>query len=86
MRAALDAGLPITSMAVWDKQWIGPGGSQGLRPSYEMFALMAQPDFAVKDRGIPDVWQSQGRQLQGVRPPGREARAARAAHPLDVRA
>lgn len=58
MRAALDAALPITSMAIWDKQWIGPGGSQGLRPSYEMFALMAQPDFAIKDRGLPDVWQS----------------------------
>lgn len=57
MRAALDAGLPVTSMAIWDKQWIGPGGTQGLRPSYEMFALMAQPDFAVKDRGIADVWQ-----------------------------
>jgi DNA modification methylase len=57
MRSALDAGLPVTSMAVWDKQWIGPGGTQGLRPSYEMFALMAQPDFAVPDRGIPDVWQ-----------------------------
>jgi site-specific DNA-methyltransferase (adenine-specific) len=56
MRAALDAGMPITSMAVWDKQWIGPGGPQGLRPSYEMFALMAQPDFTVRDRGIPDVW------------------------------
>lgn len=57
MRAALDAGLPITSMMVWDKQWIGPGGVQGLRPSYELVALLAQPDFAVKDRGIPDVWQ-----------------------------
>jgi site-specific DNA-methyltransferase (adenine-specific) len=57
MRAALDAGLPITSLMVWDKQWIGPGGVQGLRPSYELVALMAQPDFAVKDRGVPDVWQ-----------------------------
>jgi DNA modification methylase len=57
MRAALDAGLPITSMLVWDKQWIGPGGVQGLRPSYELVALMAQPDFAITDRGTPDVWQ-----------------------------
>lgn len=57
MRAALDAGLPVTSMAVWDKEWIGPGGVQGLRPSYELFALMAQPDFAIPDRGLADVWR-----------------------------
>lgn len=57
MRAASDARLPVTSLLVWDKQWIGPGGSQGLRPSYELVALMAQPDFAIPDRGVPDLWQ-----------------------------
>jgi DNA modification methylase len=57
MRAALDAQLPITSVAVWDKEWIGPGGSQGLRPSYEMFVLMAQEGFAVANRGVPDVFR-----------------------------
>jgi DNA modification methylase len=57
MRAALDARLPVTSMAVWDKEWIGPGGVQGLRPAYELFALLAQPDFAIKDRSTPDVWR-----------------------------
>ncbi len=57
MRAALDAEVPITSTMVWDKEWIGPGGSQGLRPSYELCAVMAKPDFAIKDRGIPDVWR-----------------------------
>lgn len=57
LRAALDAGLPVTSMAVWDKEWIGPGGSQGLRPSYELIALLAQPEFSIEDRGIPDVWR-----------------------------
>src|SRR5690606_39612471 len=36
MRAAIDAGLPVTSLLVWDKEWIGPGGTQGLRPSYEV--------------------------------------------------
>lgn len=35
MRAAMDADLAVTSMLVWDKEWIGPGGKQGLRPSYE---------------------------------------------------
>lgn len=57
MRAALDASLPITSVMVWDKEWIGPGGSQGLRPAYEMCALLAQPGFAIADRGTPDVWR-----------------------------
>lgn len=57
MRAAVDAGLPLTSLLVWDKQWIGPGGSQGLRPSYEVVALLAKPGFAVPNRGVPDVWQ-----------------------------
>jgi site-specific DNA-methyltransferase (adenine-specific) len=57
MRAATDAGLPITSMMVWDKEWIGPGGSQGLRPAYELCGLFAKPDFAIPDRGIPDVWR-----------------------------
>lgn len=57
MRAAIDAEMPITSMMVWDKQWIGPGGPQGLRPSYELCALLAKPEFQIKDRGIPDVWR-----------------------------
>ena len=57
MRAAVDAQMPLTSMLVWDKQWIGPGGVQGLRPSYELVALLAKPGFAIEDRGTPDVWQ-----------------------------
>lgn len=55
MRAALDAGMPLTSLAVWDKEWIGPGGPIGLRPSYELVALLAKPEFAVPDRGVADV-------------------------------
>lgn len=55
MRAAVDAGLPVTSLAVWDKEWIGPGGPQGLRPSYEVVALLAKPGFRVPDRGVADV-------------------------------
>jgi len=57
MRAAMDAEMPITSMMVWDKQWIGPGGPQGLRPSYELCALLAKPEFQIADRGIADVWR-----------------------------
>ena len=57
MRAAVDAQMPLTSMLVWDKQWIGPGGVQGLRPSYELVALLAKPGFAIEDRTTPDVWR-----------------------------
>lgn len=55
MRAAIEAQLPITSCAVWDKQWIGTGGTQGLRPSYEMVALFCRPDAAISDRSVADV-------------------------------
>lgn len=57
MNAGLRANLAITSLMVWDKEWIGPGGSQGLRPSYELCALMGKPDFAIPDRGVPDIWR-----------------------------
>lgn len=57
LRAAVDAQMAITSMLVWDKEWIGPGGSQGLRPSYELVALMAKGEFAIPDRGLPDIWR-----------------------------
>lgn len=54
-KAAFDADWQIESLLVWDKEWIGPGGLRGLRPSYELVALMAQPGFAISDRGIPDI-------------------------------
>ena len=54
-KASCDAGWPIESMLVWDKSWIGPGGSRGLRPSYELVALWAMPDFAISNRGLPDI-------------------------------
>lgn len=57
-KASCDEAWPIESLLVWDKQWIGPGGMRGLRPSYEMVALFAMPDFSVDDRGIPDIRRS----------------------------
>ncbi len=57
MKAASDARLPITSLLVWNKDTLGPGGPQGLRPSYELVALMAKPQFILPDRGVPDVWR-----------------------------
>jgi site-specific DNA-methyltransferase (adenine-specific) len=55
MKAAIDAEWPVVSNLVWHKDWIGPGGSVGLRPAYEMVALLPMPEFTIEDRGIPDV-------------------------------
>jgi site-specific DNA-methyltransferase (adenine-specific) len=56
-RAASLAQRPIESLLVWDKEWIGPGGHRGLRPSYELVALFAQDGFSIADRGLPDIWR-----------------------------
>lgn len=55
MKAGVDANWGVSSVLVWDKKWIGPGGLVGLRPSYELVALFAQSEFAIPDRGIPDI-------------------------------
>lgn len=57
-RASYEIPHKIESLLVWDKCWIGPGGSVGLRPSYELVALFAHPGFQVSDRGTPDIWRS----------------------------
>lgn len=54
-KAACDLSWPIESLLVWDKDWIGPGGQKGLRPSYELVALWAMPQFSIDNRGIPDI-------------------------------
>jgi DNA modification methylase len=59
MKAAIDSGWNVASVLVWHKDWIGPGGPIGLRPAYELVALMPMPSFAIPDRGIPDVWTEQ---------------------------
>jgi len=62
-KAVFDVGSQIESMLIWDKCWIGPGGCRGLRPSYEMVALMCHKKFQIKNRGIYDIqkfkWSSQ---------------------------
>ena len=54
-KATCDARWSIESLLVWDKEWIGPTGPKQLRPSYEMVALWAMPDFVIRDRSLPDV-------------------------------
>jgi len=55
MKAALDMRWKMESALVWDKEWIGPGGHVGLRPSYEMVGLFPGEAFAIADRGLPDI-------------------------------
>ncbi len=47
----------ITSVLVWDKEWIGVGSPNGLRCSYELAFLLGGPEFAVSDRTMPDIWR-----------------------------
>lgn len=54
--AAAQANWPIESLLVWNKNWIGPGTMVGLRQSYELCALFAHGDFAIKDRSLRDIW------------------------------
>jgi site-specific DNA-methyltransferase (adenine-specific) len=57
-RASYEAQWPIESLMVWDKEWIGPGGANGLRPSYELVALFVCPGFSLPNRGLPDIWRA----------------------------
>ncbi len=56
-RASFNIEWNIESLAVWDKEWIGPGGTRGLRPSYELVALYCAAGFSVKNRGLADVFR-----------------------------
>lgn len=55
MRAAMDSGLPSTSLLVWDKDWIGPAGPQQLRSQHEICMCCAMPGFKQPDRSQGDV-------------------------------
>ena len=56
-KASCDISWPIESLLVWDKAWIGPGGTRGLRPSYEMVALFCAGQFSIENRGLADIQQ-----------------------------
>lgn len=56
-KAAMDAKMPVHSLLVWDKKWIGPGGHQGLRPRYENVALLGKENFKIRNRSIDDIWE-----------------------------
>lgn len=54
MRAGFDSKLGIDSVMVWYKDWIGPGGQKGLRPTYELITLTTLRDYAIPNRGVED--------------------------------
>jgi DNA modification methylase len=58
-KALFDSELETASLVVWDKCWIGPGGTRGLRPSYELVALVLTGEACIEDRSIPDIWRHQ---------------------------
>ena len=55
-KATFDAGLKFESLLVWDKALLGPG-MKGLRPSYELCALVLIGDSKIKNRSLPDIWR-----------------------------
>lgn len=56
-RAATMIDWPITSVLIWDKAMLGPGGHSGLRPAYEMVVLMSHKGFAIENRSLNDIWR-----------------------------
>ena len=55
MRAAIDADLAAASLAVWDKDWIGPAGPQQLRSQHEICLVLARDGFKQPNRSQGDV-------------------------------
>lgn len=54
-KAGMDMGWQAESLLIWDKAFPGVGGQKGLRPSYEMVALFAMPDFRIPNRSVLDI-------------------------------
>jgi DNA modification methylase len=55
LKALCMANLSADSLLIWYKDWIGPGGPKGLRPSYEMVVLVCNGNYGIPNRGIEDV-------------------------------
>jgi site-specific DNA-methyltransferase (adenine-specific) len=54
-KAVFDADLKFNSLLVWDKKLMGPG-SCGLRPCYELCALILTGEAKIKNRSLTDLW------------------------------
>lgn len=56
-KALFDARIPATSLVVWDKEWIGPGGPQSLRPTYELISMSGKEEARIPNRSLSDLWR-----------------------------
>ena len=70
MQIALDEiGAPLSSVVIWDKEWIGVGPTNGLRQRYELIFHSAK-GIGIKDRSEPDIWPEK---WASSRPSGHES-------------
>ncbi len=69
-KSIFDIKHQIESLMIWNKCWIGPGGPRGLRPSYELVALVCHSQFKIANRGIYDIQEFP---WSGIKPSGHPA-------------
>jgi DNA modification methylase len=55
-KAAFDSGLKISSLLVWDKALLGLE-TKGLRPCYELCALILTGEARICNRSLADIWR-----------------------------
>lgn len=57
LKACSDKYIPSSSLACWDKEWIGPAGPSQLRPTYEMILFCAKVGAKIDNRSRSDVFR-----------------------------
>lgn len=57
MKACADAKIKTDSLAIWDKEWIGPAGPAQLRPQYEMMLFCGKGTAKIENRSQCDIFR-----------------------------
>ncbi len=57
LKACSDKYIPASSLACWDKDWIGTAGPSQLRPTYEMILFCAKDGAKIINRSRSDVFR-----------------------------
>ena len=57
LKACSDKYIPATSLACWDKEWIGPASPSQLRPTYEQILFCAKDGAKIDNRSRSDVFR-----------------------------
>lgn len=55
LKACADARIRTSSLAVWDKEWIGPASNDQLRPTYEMMLFCGKGKARIPNRSQSDI-------------------------------